>query len=83
MVLLLAGGVQRKEEKQPRNFHLNVTVPQNLLVRRYTDAIKLTTVDCFCFKCISFWKTQFCRYQNYYLSNSFYLTENIFIVFTI
>ena len=44
-VLLLAGAVRTKKEKQPRNFHLNVTVVYNLLVRRYTDAIKLTTAQ--------------------------------------
>ena len=46
MVLLLTGGVRTKKEKQPRNFHLNLTVVYNLLVWRYTDAIKLTTVHC-------------------------------------
>ena len=49
MVLLLADGVRTKKEKQPRKFHLNLTVVYNLLVRRYTDAIKLTTVHCFFF----------------------------------
>ena len=48
-VLLLAGAVRTKKEKQPRNFHLNLTVVYNLLVRRYTDAIKLTTAHCFFF----------------------------------
>ena len=46
MVLHLAGGVRTKKEKQPRNFHLNLTVVYNLLVQRYTDLIKLTPVHC-------------------------------------
>ena len=50
MVLLLAGGVRTKKDKQPRNFHLNVTVIYILLARRYTDAIKLTTAHCFLIK---------------------------------
>ena len=45
-VLLLVGGVQRKKDKQPRHFHLNVIVVYILLVRRYTDAMKLTTAYC-------------------------------------
>ena len=47
VVLLLAGGVRTKKDKQPINFHLNVAVVYILLVRKYTDAIKLTTAHCF------------------------------------
>ena len=48
MVLLLAGGERTKKDKQPRIFHLNVAVVYILLVRWYTNAIKLTTTRC-CF----------------------------------
>ena len=55
MVLRLAGGVRTKKDKQPRNFYLNVSVVYTLLVRRYTDAIKLKNCAFgFCFKCFSF-----------------------------
>ena len=47
MVLLLAGGLRPQKEKQPRNFHFDLTVVNNLLVRRYIDAIKLTALTLF------------------------------------
>ena len=46
LVLLLAEGVRTKKDKKPRNFHLNVIVVYILLLRRHTDAIKLTIVHC-------------------------------------
>ena len=65
MMVLLLAGVRTKKEKQPRNFRLNVKVVYRKIcfIRRYIDAIKLTTVLYFFgFKCISFWKTQFCSF---------------------
>ena len=57
------------------------SLPHSFTVRRHTDAVKLTNAHLFCFKFISFKKTQFCRKQNKYLTNSFLLIENIFVEF--